>query len=77
MTTHECDVVICGAGAGGAACAAELSRRGFRVVMLEEGHRYEPRSFRASYGWALNHIYAEKGSRIVEARSLLPVADPS
>jgi choline dehydrogenase-like flavoprotein len=73
LSTHECDVVICGAGAGGAACAAELSRRGLKVVMLEEGHRYEPRSFRASYGWALNHIYADKGSRIVEADTLYPM----
>jgi choline dehydrogenase-like flavoprotein len=67
------DVVICGAGAGGAACAAELAGRGLKVVLLEEGHRYEPRSFRASYGWALNHIYADKGSRIVEADTLYPM----
>ena len=65
---HEmkADVVIVGAGAGGAACAAELAARGLKVVVLEEGHRWEPREFRQSYGWALNHLYTDKGSRILK-----------
>ena len=35
--TLECDVVVVGTGAGGAACAAELQKRGVQVVLLEEG----------------------------------------
>lgn len=69
----KADVVVVGAGAGGAACAAELGKRGLKVVVLEEGHRWEPRSFTANYGWALNHIYADKGARIVEADSMYPM----
>ena len=71
--TLKADVVIVGAGAGGAAAAAELAKLGLKVVVLEEGHRYKPRDFPASYGWALNHIYADKGARIVEAGGVYPM----
>lgn len=67
------DVVVVGAGAGGAACASELANRGMKVVILEAGHRYQPREFPASYGWAINHIYADKGTRFVEADSFYPM----
>ena len=67
------DAVVIGAGAGGAACAYRLASRGLKVVVLEEGHRYTPRNFPASYGWALNHIYAEKGARHVEGEALYPM----
>ncbi len=69
----KADVVIVGAGAGGGAAAAELAQRGLSVVMLEEGHRYRPREFPASYGWAINHLYAERGTRIVEGESYYPL----
>ncbi|MCC7384248.1 MAG: GMC family oxidoreductase [Deltaproteobacteria bacterium] len=69
----EADVVVVGAGAGGAACAFALAERQLEVVVLEEGHRWEPQQFPASYGWALNHIYADKGARIVEADSVYPM----
>ena len=39
----ECDVVVVGTGAGGAVVACELARRGFAVLMLEEG-RYHTRA---------------------------------
>jgi choline dehydrogenase-like flavoprotein len=69
----KADAVVVGAGAGGAACASELAKAGLSVVILEEGHRYEPRQFPANYGWAINHIYADKGSRYVEADSVYPM----
>jgi choline dehydrogenase-like flavoprotein len=69
----KADVVVVGAGAGGAACASELAKAGWSVVILEEGHRYEPRQFPANYGWAVNHIYADKGSRYVEADTFYPM----
>ncbi len=67
------DVVIVGAGAGGAAAAAELTKKGLSVVILEEGHRYRPNEFPASYGWAINHLYAERGTRIVEGDAYYPL----
>jgi len=69
----DADAVVVGAGAGGAAVAYAMASRGLKVVILEEGHRWEPKQFPASYGWALNHIYAEKGSRMVEADSVFPM----
>jgi choline dehydrogenase-like flavoprotein len=38
-TTHDLDVIIVGSGAGGAASAHELVRRGLRVCILEKGQR--------------------------------------
>lgn len=73
MQTIEADAVVVGAGAGGAAVAYAMASRGLRVVVLEEGHRWQPQQFPASYGWALNHIYAEKGSRVVEADTVYPM----
>lgn len=69
----DADVVVVGAGAGGSAIAYEMASRGMKVVILEEGHRYQPHNFPASYGWALNHIYADKGARVVEAESIFPM----
>lgn len=38
------DAVVVGSGAGGGACAYGLTRRGLRVLLLEAGPRYEPKS---------------------------------
>ena len=40
----DADVVIVGAGAGGAACAWALARHGVRVLLLESGPWYDPAS---------------------------------
>lgn len=69
----DADAVVIGAGAGGAAVAYAMAARGLKVVILEEGSRWQPQQFPASYGWALNHIYAEKGARIVEADTIYPM----
>jgi choline dehydrogenase-like flavoprotein len=42
MTDSEADVVIIGAGAGGAACAWALCQAGIKVVLLEAGPSYNP-----------------------------------
>src|SRR5437764_11039390 len=42
MNTSAADVVVVGAGAGGALVAKELAGRGFSVVVLEAGKRYDP-----------------------------------
>src|SRR6185436_4918534 len=36
-------------------------------------HRWEPKQFPARYGWALNHIYQDQGSRVVEADTIYPM----
>src|SRR5438270_13030249 len=42
MNTSAADVVVVGAGACGALVAKELAGRGFSVVVLEAGKRYDP-----------------------------------
>ena len=46
--TLECEVVVIGTGAGGAAAAYELASRGRAVLLLEEGDFHRRGSFRAS-----------------------------
>ena len=43
----DADVVVIGAGAGGAVAAAELAEGGARVVILEQGPRHDPERFTA------------------------------
>lgn len=71
--TLDVDAVVVGAGAGGAAAAFALAEKGLRVAVLEEGHRWQPHQFPARYGWALNHIYADKGARIAQSKSIFPM----
>jgi choline dehydrogenase-like flavoprotein len=67
MIPERTDVLVVGSGAGGAAVAWALATAGVDVVVLEAGHRYRPKSFPASYPWALNHIYAGQGAQYVQS----------
>jgi len=53
-TTDVVDFVIVGSGAAGGVLAKELSRNGFRVVLLEQGPRLEPSDFEHDEYWAFN-----------------------
>lgn len=44
MTKHDYDAVIIGAGAGGGTAAWALVRKGFKVLILEAGPRYNPQT---------------------------------
>jgi len=43
MSVYEHDVIVVGAGAGGASVASELARRNLKVALLERGGRYRRR----------------------------------
>lgn len=43
MLKVKCDVVVIGSGAGGSVVAKELSERGFRVILIEEGFMPNPK----------------------------------
>lgn len=54
------DVVIVGSGFGGAVAALRLSEKGYRVAVLEAGHRFSDEDF-AKTSWDLrNYLWAPK-----------------
>lgn len=59
----ELDVEACviGSGAGGAACAAVLAERGFRVLVLEEGGYHPRQDFTAEPFEMLRLLYRDMG----------------
>ncbi|MBI4705611.1 MAG: FAD-dependent oxidoreductase [Deltaproteobacteria bacterium] len=56
----ECDVVVVGTGAGGAAAAYELARRGRAVLMLEEGDYHRRPSFTGRPADAYRNLYRDR-----------------
>lgn len=66
------DVVIVGAGPGGASCARALAVAGARVVMIEEG---PPTSrFEAHQGATMRHHYQEGGAMVATGTAFVPIA---
>jgi len=58
------DVVVVGAGAGGAVVAAELAEGGARVVLLEQGPRHDPNGFTAHPPEMLAKLYRDAGQTV-------------
>jgi choline dehydrogenase-like flavoprotein len=71
--TLECDAVVVGTGAGGAAVALQLARAGLSVAMLEEGRRYQPQELATKQSWALRHLYAERGLAMSHGNVYVPL----
>ncbi|MGQ0508417.1 MAG: GMC family oxidoreductase N-terminal domain-containing protein [Myxococcaceae bacterium] len=71
--TVECDVVIVGSGAGGAAAAWVLSALGHRVVILEEGRKFEPEELKPKASWAFRNLYAERSTRFMQGNLFIPL----
>lgn len=70
---EECDVVIVGSGAGGAAAATTLAEAGLDVVVLEAGERYDRDSYPSDPLEAIASLYREAGLTIAEGRPSIPV----
>lgn len=70
----DCDVVVVGSGAGGAAAAWALSAAGRRVLILEEGRKYEPHELVPKPAWAFRNLYAERSTRFMAGSLLIPLA---
>jgi choline dehydrogenase-like flavoprotein len=60
-TTLQADVVVVGSGAGGGVIAAELSRRGASVVMVEAGGYFNEADFNQYEMWAWQNLYWRGG----------------
>jgi choline dehydrogenase-like flavoprotein len=56
----ECEVVVVGTGAGGAACAYELASRGRAVLLLEEGDYHRRTSFSSRASETFKKLYRDQ-----------------
>jgi len=61
--TWQADVVVVGTGAGGAMAASELSRRGVRVIALEEGPSLVPDDMTQREDEMMPKLYQDRGGR--------------
>lgn len=72
-TNLECEVVVVGTGAGGAAVAYELASRGRAVLLLEEGDYHRRSSFDGKTSTAYRNLYRDQGTTIALGNANLPV----
>ena len=70
---EECDVVIVGSGAGGAAAAATLAEAGLDVIVLEAGGHYDRDNYPNDRLDAIASLYRDGGLTIAEGRPPIPV----
>jgi choline dehydrogenase-like flavoprotein len=70
---EECDVVIVGSGAGGAAAAATLAEAGLDVIVLEAGQSYDRDTYPRDPLDAIASLYRDGGLTIAEGRPPIPV----
>ncbi len=69
----ECEVVVIGTGAGGAAAAYELASRGRAVLLLEEGDYHRRGSFRGRASVANREMYRDQAVTISLGNVGIPV----
>jgi long-chain-alcohol oxidase len=69
-TTFDCDVVICGSGAGGGVAAGVLADAGLSVVVLEIGENLGPQEFTQVEGDMLSAAYLDGGLLMTQSGSL-------
>jgi len=68
--TLECDVVICGSGAGGGVAAGVLAEAGRSVIVLEKGDNFGPEDFTQVEGDMLKAGYLDAGLLMTQSGSL-------
>lgn len=69
----ECEVVVVGTGAGGAACAHELASRGRAVLLLEEGDYHGRSVFGGRTQPMVKKLYRDQGMTIALGNPGVPV----
>lgn len=70
----DCDVVVVGTGAGGAAVAARLTERGLGVVLVEEGEYAGRAQFRGDLGERTQKYWRDGGFNVALGNSVLGIA---
>jgi len=68
--TLDCDVVVCGSGAGGGVAAGVLAEAGRSVVVLEKGENLGPEDFTQVEGDMLKAGYLDAGLLMTQSGSL-------
>jgi choline dehydrogenase-like flavoprotein len=69
----ECEVVVVGTGAGGAACAYELASRGRAVLMLEEGRYHRRDVFNSRASQMTRMLYRDQGLTLAFGNANIPL----
>lgn len=69
----ECDAVVIGSGAGGAAAAWELASRGLAVVLLEEGDYLDRRDFQGPISERIARLYRGLGATVALGPNPIPI----
>ncbi|MBI2073375.1 MAG: GMC family oxidoreductase [Gemmatimonadetes bacterium] len=69
-TTFECDVVVCGSGAGGGVVAGVLAQAGKSVVVLEKGRNPLPSAMTQIEGDMLSAWYLDGGLVMTQSGSM-------
>jgi hypothetical protein len=69
----ECEVVVVGTGAGGAACAYELASRGRAVLMLEEGDFHRRSAFTSRASETFKKLYRDQAMTVAIGNVGIPV----
>jgi choline dehydrogenase-like flavoprotein len=69
----ECEVVVVGTGAGGAACAHELASRGRAVLLLEEGDLHRRDAFTGRTQAMVKKLYRDQGMTFALGNVGIPV----
>jgi choline dehydrogenase-like flavoprotein len=70
---EECDVVIVGSGAGGAAAAAQLAEAGLDVIVLEAGGHFNRDNYPQGHLDSIAMLYRDAGLTIAEGNPPIPV----
>ena len=70
---EQCDVVVVGSGAGGAAAARTLAERGLDVIVVEEGAYHDASDYSSDPLDALSTLYREAGLTVCEGRPAIPL----
>lgn len=67
------DIAILGGGAGGIASAFALSKRGYKIAIIEEGSNWAPSEFKPSTAWAFSNLYQMQGMRTMRGNAMMPL----
>ncbi len=66
----QADVIVIGSGAGGAVAAAELSKSGWKVILIEEGSYFTPAQFNSDEFLSQARLYRDAGFIVSEEQTI-------